>query len=317
MIDVTQRKAKIDDWQPIIQEAIDSAAGKLVYLPAGQYRINSPIVLTGDGTTLCGDGPCASVLTNYGEGPSVVIRGSQFAKVEELCVNGYPGEANGGKTKSGSGIVIEDAHHALLRRVHLNWHGGHGVEAAGGCWNNTLEHVRTNSNKLCGVHCIGGPSTQKNAWTFDHLVSLGNGQHGLLWCGASLRLTNSTLETNANGGLYINTTKTEHSALGGVVTGNHFENNTAGNIALWTASGQVIHGLFIVGNYLLADEKSPCIYGGGAYNSLHVAIGMNHYSTPGTFVDLGNAGGSAGWVSISDSRGGPERFKNLGLMGIR
>jgi hypothetical protein len=145
------------DDAPAIQAAIESlaATGGTVYVPAGDYRLGSSVVIDQNNITLTGQG-AASVLqmlpdANDVSGILLPDQPLHNVTISDLVVDGNHNPITG--ISGQSGIWIRQASYVTLSGVIVRDWSGDGIQVANG--SNPDDHVTIENSLITGIHRNG------------------------------------------------------------------------------------------------------------------------------------------------------------------
>ncbi|MHB1000473.1 MAG: right-handed parallel beta-helix repeat-containing protein [Armatimonadota bacterium] len=167
-IDVKAFGAKgdgIQDDTAYIQDAIDYAAGEVVFLPAGIYKCTAPITVAESGARLLGAGRWDTVIKNEnttGGHIIVIATGIRGCIIESLRIQGHSG--------GGDGIHISaDIGHIQISDVFISPVGGNGIDATeGGGVDIYIENTEVNTCYAYGFKLASATAVPINT---VHLVN--------------------------------------------------------------------------------------------------------------------------------------------------
>ena len=168
-----------------IQAAFDAlpAAGGVVMLPPGEFKLTEPLVLSRSNTRVIGAGAATCLLNCNTEGhPALVIRPPKIEegkKIEKLWrvqladfrICGDPdavdAKTSDPKPKSGDGLLAEHVNEIFIHNLSVDHNGGHGISLI-----HCLEDARVcNSimtyNAVAGLNIFGGHDIVVNANQFE------------------------------------------------------------------------------------------------------------------------------------------------------
>lgn len=238
-----------------IQAAIDAAAGRLIYFPAGTYRVTSTLTYQpaayvssfGAGLKIIGDGPLKTVFDNQVNGPlfsmttgstGVLFQGSLGAVLEGFTIKRTT------PTSNGVGIYMTAAYNPTVRNVHIIGMSSHGIQIPCILGDNDgsnmvcLDHVRIENCAGWGVKADGDAGFNETSFIYMQQVFIqacgtASGAYqppsgGMAWKGQILTMQQCAFTLNENCALWI----PGASGLGQTVDlqDTTFENNKARSI---------------------------------------------------------------------------------------
>ena len=127
---------------PTLQAAFDAipAAGGVVTIPPGEYRITRPLVLSRSETRIEGAGAATKIVNANAEGePALIVRPATWetdkkaklwrVQLADFRICGDPDavDAKSTQPKGGDGLLCEGVQEIYLSGVSIDHHGGHGV----------------------------------------------------------------------------------------------------------------------------------------------------------------------------------------------
>jgi parallel beta-helix repeat protein len=127
---------------PDIQAAFDAlpAAGGVVMLPPGEFKLTEPLVLSRSNTRVIGAGAATCLLNCNTEGqPAMIVRppkkeGKPIEKLWRvqladfrICGDPEAVDAKSTKPKSGDGLLAEHVNEIFIHNLSVDHNGGHGI----------------------------------------------------------------------------------------------------------------------------------------------------------------------------------------------
>lgn len=241
----------LSDNSAAINAAIASlgADGGTVLIPAGVYKITSPVLVSSDYIHLVGQG--ASYLQTFG-----AIDGVQLGNGTgpDIFGNTYIGVSHGsisslgilsGDGSSTRAILARGARDYSFTNVYtLGFGTNQGFTVAGvelkECWIHTWVGGEIKNGAGYGLYVNQIGATQSNSLRFYGLSVLNNVLYGIYDNGGSSRIYQVDCEGNTGGGMYL------QNIAGFELTGGYFEGNTnAPDINVYSGCT----GGYISGNY--------------------------------------------------------------------
>ena len=235
-----------------IQAAINAAAGRPVYAPAGTYRITSTLNCApasydgafGAGVKIIGDGPLKTYFDNQVSGvlfnlvtPSTI---SVFLGTLGVVLNGFTIKRSIG-TSNGVGIYMTAQYNPLVQNVHIIGMSLHGIQIPcmlgdnDACNMIALEHVRIENCAGWGIKADGDSGKNETSFiymrhTFIQACGTASGAYepntgGIIWKGQILKLEQCAFTLNENCALYILGQAGQGQTVD--LQGTAFENNNA------------------------------------------------------------------------------------------
>ena len=167
---------------PNIQAAFDAlpAAGGVVMLPPGEFKLNEPLVLSRGNTRVVGAGAATCLLNCNTEGQPALIVGppkQEGQQVEKLwrvqladfriCGDPEAVDAKSTKPKSGDGLLAQHVNEIFIHNLSVDHNGGHGINLV-----HCLEDPRVSDsimtyNAAAGLNILGGHDILVNANHFE------------------------------------------------------------------------------------------------------------------------------------------------------
>lgn len=130
-----------------IQAAIDASAGKVVYLPAATYHIESGLTVTAEDTKIVGDGKDLTIIESNSASPIITISN------DEPIIKGLTLYGTGVST-AGISIIGAGAKRGVFEDItihHCSSTTGTGFYAEDNAWSMRLTRVKSTSNNR-GIH---------------------------------------------------------------------------------------------------------------------------------------------------------------------
>jgi len=156
-----------------IQNAIDAAGaagGGVVYLPKGNYRFTTGLIISNDDVALVGDGRSATYLEYEdpdGTGTAITITGGMY-RISDLAINSYDGDSNLAIDLNGSW-----GQRGIMERVIISYKPGGptGNRFVNGIW---VRYGGTHAFKKVRVYCDSSTNLGSYGWRFgDYPNSVG------------------------------------------------------------------------------------------------------------------------------------------------
>ena len=169
-----------------------------VNLDSGTYRTTSPIVLTGTGMALRGNGAEFSTTiladfagTNIDDSPAIIIKG-RYSGVENLTIEASPARKAAPYNALSAGIAINPPDNAAnncwfgtYKNLIISGHHGDAILSIGGTWLSEFSKLTLFDNKGQGMRFDNGELTsradKKNPGEIDitNVMIYDNGGHGI------------------------------------------------------------------------------------------------------------------------------------------
>lgn len=209
--------------------AANAALQSVVYFPAGNYRITSPLTLA-DGTSLIGDGLDWSVIRHRGAGNAINIAGtadSQRVKTSLRDISVF-----GDERSSDIGLQLAFAPYGFYQNVRVS--GFRVGVAIRNSWNLTFEQVSAESSGQDGWYF----GVDANNIGMRNCAGVKNARAGFLIAGSrSLALVDCDAEENGTGVVIAAATgvRTEKVSL----LGGYYEGNATEEILLRSDDGKL------------------------------------------------------------------------------
>ena len=125
-----------------LQEAFDAvpAAGGLVRIPPGEYRITKPLVLSRSDTRVEGSGAATKIVNENTAGePALIVRPATWetdkksrlwrVQLADFRINGDPATVDAKSTtpQGGDGLLCQGVQELYVHGLSIDHHGGHGI----------------------------------------------------------------------------------------------------------------------------------------------------------------------------------------------
>lgn len=150
--------------QPAIQAVIDLVAaqgGGTVFLPAGTYNLEAPLLIAAHNIRIVGEGQNATVFRKRAPSSTVFeLRGASYCEISDV---GF-GVMEGGFTTEGAAILLTGADdkywmRPLIQRIHIDrmWMGiacGPGLNAENMVHDAVIRDVKMDSILFCGMKLV-------------------------------------------------------------------------------------------------------------------------------------------------------------------
>lgn len=192
------------DWNTSTQTGTDDTAAfvaaiaaaaslkKLLYIPAGKYRLTTPLVIDSIGMIVAGSGNSSTLLyADHLAGPALTIR-QRYVQMRDLAVRSSTTRSSASYTALNCGILIDATSelrsltHTYLCELDVRDQPGHGIAMSGVGMHSLFDRLLAQSNKGHGYVFDGGEIMGRTndgspgLVTVRHCWSLYNGGHGLV-----------------------------------------------------------------------------------------------------------------------------------------
>jgi hypothetical protein len=212
---------------PTIQAALDAvpAAGGVVRLPAGDFKISKPLMLRTGDTRLEGVGAATNIINTNEHGlPALIVahaKGQKVAKADRLWRVNLANFRITGNEKSGHGIEATLIEEIFLQGVSVSYNGGDGVRLTSCYEDPRISNCLLTYNKAVGLNILGGHDIVVSANQFEE-------NSDALHCidSYNLCMTGNNLDDHLNRGVLIENT------YGSVLSGNMIEECAAAAVTL-------------------------------------------------------------------------------------
>lgn len=213
-----------------IQAAIDAAAGRPVYFPAGTYAVNGTLTYQpaayvssfGAGLKIIGDGPLKTVFDNQANGPlfnmttgstGALFQGSLGAVLEGFTIKKTT------STSGGVGIKMTANYNPTVRNVHIIGMSSHGIQIPCILGDNDgsnmvcLDHIRIENCAGWGIKADGDSGFNETSFIYMQQVFIqacgtASGAYqppsgGMAWKGQILTMQQCAFTLNENCAFWI------------------------------------------------------------------------------------------------------------------
>ena len=199
---------------PSLQEAINAlpAEGGMVSIPPGEYRLETPLVLSTSNTRIEGSGAATHLINDNKEGLSA------FKILPNNSANEYLWRIQignlriSGNEKSGDGLYLEKVNELYLHGLSIDHHGKNGIHMLNCYENPRLAQCNITYNKASGISINGG---------HDIVVSTNELEENLdglhVFDSFNLTMTGNNIDDHLRHGVVIENT------YGSVISGNMIE----------------------------------------------------------------------------------------------
>ena len=218
------------DSYDALQDAIDAANGRPVYVPAGNYIVSATLTyqpdtytpVFGAGLKIIGDGPFVTYFDNRANGPLISMTTSStissFKGAFGAVLDGFTIKRTV-STTNGVGIYMTAAYNPLIRNVQIDGMSLHGIQIPSDRGDNdgsnmvALEHVRIENCAGWGIKSDGGSGLNETSFIYMQHVFIqacgtANGSYqppsgGMIWKGQILTMQQCAFTLNENCALFI------------------------------------------------------------------------------------------------------------------
>lgn len=264
-----------------LQKALDSAAGGSLYIPAGTYYIQGPLIINpyksvkiyGDGCgpndgisfsgtilKIVGNGDCLNICNDADSATSNIL--NQIS-ISDLMIDG--------SNTANNGITMKYIHAARLNNVWVTTCYGHGILMQN-CWGSSLTNVTSTHNGAMGVYlagknnnvmlhkCVFNTNSQRGGFANIYLAGPINSENlGIVIQGCDCSYSGKTDSASMPNSIGL----VCQYSRGISITGCYFENNSTSNIySDSTSQGMVITGCYFQNSNSLFDNTDALIYEG-------------------------------------------------------
>lgn len=212
---------------PNLQAAFDAVpvSGGLVKLPPGNFKLDSPLVLSRGNTRVEGAGAATCLINHNEDGqPALVVRPPNLDKdprarlwrvqLANFRIQGDPNavDAKSTEPKSGDGLLAQNINEIYIHGLSVDHNGQHGIHLE-----HCLEDARVSDsiltyNTQAGLNIVGGHDIVVNANQFEE-----NGDALRCLDGFNLCMNGNNLDDHRQNGVVIENT------YGSVLSGNMIE----------------------------------------------------------------------------------------------
>lgn len=217
------------DTAAAIQAAVNAAAGRPIYFPAGTYRVDTTITFApssyvgdfGTGLKIYGDGPDNTIFDNRANGPLFDVFTAADITNFFATIGGEFRNfkiVRGASTVNGVGIKLSASFEYLISNVWINGMSSHGIEIScvlGDNDGSNMVHIDRTRVENCagwGVKADADPGFNEISFLrLSHVFIQGCGTNvvgtptsgGMIWKGQMLEATSSAFVLSENVGLFV------------------------------------------------------------------------------------------------------------------